>query len=393
MLQNKQKNGHKPINILFSYEKGRGGETITIENVLQEFNKKENLVVERIIYPTQIHFGLINNTLYIIKTLLIYLSNTYNKHYDWNITPTYTSILFFNLIGKIRRSKCKIAWYYQGNRLLFESINPNQNIIRHLSQYIANKTTKYLHSIALKNVSLIIAPSKYSKRFILSKFPFSRKVKIIVAYNGVCIDKYHPLANKSKINIKLNIAKNSKVISYIGRLDPTKGIINLINAFNLIVHANKYQNIYLIISYNRIIFQEEIVFLKIIIRLLSKYHITDKVKLIENYSNLNDIYNISDLVILPTQADNFPLVIPEAFASGTVVIASDIGGIKEILEKIDERLILLDIIPSNLVIKIDYFLNLSEPQLRKIIGKGLNVIKEHYTWKRTANTILDNLNS
>ncbi len=44
---------------------------------------------------------------------------------------------------------------------------------------------------------------------------------------------------------------------------------------------------------------------------------------------MNELYSLSDVFIIPSRAENFPCTILESLASGTPVIASDVGGIAE----------------------------------------------------------------
>ncbi|MFQ5798329.1 MAG: glycosyltransferase family 4 protein [Bacteroidota bacterium] len=51
-----------------------------------------------------------------------------------------------------------------------------------------------------------------------------------------------------------------------------------------------------------------------------------------NVDVLREIYRKSDLFVFPTRRDQFPQVIGEAMASGLGVVASDVGGINELVQ-------------------------------------------------------------
>ena len=52
---------------------------------------------------------------------------------------------------------------------------------------------------------------------------------------------------------------------------------------------------------------------------------------VDNPLDLSILYSAADILLYPTRADNFPLVVLESMSCGTPVISSDIGGISEII--------------------------------------------------------------
>ena len=53
---------------------------------------------------------------------------------------------------------------------------------------------------------------------------------------------------------------------------------------------------------------------------------------IDDERKMADLYAVSDVMIYPTRADNLPLVVLEAMSCGLPVIASNLGGISEIIK-------------------------------------------------------------
>lgn len=124
-----------------------------------------------------------------------------------------------------------------------------------------------------------------------------------------------------------------KSIRYSGRLDKSKGIDILIHAF-AIVYKNNTDVILEIVGKGN---EEDN------IRKMIQDAGLEKAVKMHGYFNRYDesIKFISEAycLVVPSRIDNFPTVILEAFASGTPVIASNVGGIPDMIENNREGLL------------------------------------------------------
>lgn len=124
--------------------------------------------------------------------------------------------------------------------------------------------------------------------------------------------------------------KNSKIASRgqilcVGRLVEIKGIIDLIKAFEIIV--KKYPDLKLILI-GRGSEKENL-------QIYIKEHHVKNISLIDTipHKKLNRYYRKSFITILPSIGnENCPLSILESFSCGTPVVASNIGGIPELVK-------------------------------------------------------------
>jgi len=143
--------------------------------------------------------------------------------------------------------------------------------------------------------------------------------KIIIAQMTVDIHKIQSylssISENKRVSILkyLNITTSSFVFLYVGRLEPHKGIVELINVFNKI--AVKYSNINLLIVGDGS--------LRKIVEDSSVKH--ENVKYTGRLSGdeLLDTFCIANSFVLPSTFEPWGLVINEAMAAGLPVIVSD----------------------------------------------------------------------
>lgn len=148
--------------------------------------------------------------------------------------------------------------------------------------------------------------------------------KIYVVYNGVKIKKFKKQYN-SQILKKHNIGLGEKIIGFVGQLYEEKGIIDFIDAAKIILNDNKDYKFLIVGKKNN---YSSFVLMEYIKKLgFSEYFIfTDWIKDVENY------YSILNVLVVPSQIEEaFGLVNIEAMASEVPVVATNVGGMKEII--------------------------------------------------------------
>jgi len=97
---------------------------------------------------------------------------------------------------------------------------------------------------------------------------------------------------------------------------------------------------------------------------------------------LIDCYLSCDLFVLPSRMETFPLVILEAMYAGLPVVATDVGGIPEIIEHEVNGFIVPSNSPEELHRKC--LLLLQNKNLRDRIGTANRETAEKYTWSKMA---------
>ena len=151
----------------------------------------------------------------------------------------------------------------------------------------------------------------------------SDKIKVIP--NGVNLDLFKPLPSETiqKKRFELGLKKDDYVIGNIGRLALVKDQANLMQAFSLI--CDKIPQAKLIIVGDGPLKSN----LKLKVENLK---LKDKVKLLGERKDIPELLNVFDLFVLPSKNEGISLSLLEAMATSKPIIATAVGGNKEIID-------------------------------------------------------------
>ncbi|MGD1905781.1 MAG: glycosyltransferase family 4 protein [Leptolyngbyaceae cyanobacterium] len=157
---------------------------------------------------------------------------------------------------------------------------------------------------------------------------------ISVVPNGTDIERFkvHPSITLAKGELGIN--SECPTISYVGRLSPSKGISVLINAFNALLQSCDSEIKLLIagLPSGFHTLREGKKYEDSIKQLVSDLKISEKVIFLGHLDEPLKLYQASDVTVLPSiYPEPFGRSIIESMACGVPVLASNIGGIPEIL--------------------------------------------------------------
>jgi glycosyltransferase involved in cell wall biosynthesis len=178
----------------------------------------------------------------------------------------------------------------------------------------------------LKEADRIITVSNATKEYVLSLGAKPYKIKVL--HNGVDLVHFRPLPGKrEEIRRKFGIPQNAIVALTVRRLVYKNGIDTLIEAANIAVKKNP-NFVFLVVGKGP---DQDSVQARIRqLRIENNFRLTGFV----SDEDLPFYYNVADFFVLPSKSgEGLPLVVLEAMACGLPVIATDTGGINEILMK------------------------------------------------------------
>jgi len=184
-------------------------------------------------------------------------------------------------------------------------------------------------SIGKQNLSTadrIIAISDATKEYILRLGAKPRKIKVI--YNGVDMDRFLIIKGKrEEMRKKLGLPQDAIVVLTVRRLVYKNGIDTLLECADIAVKKNS-KIVFVVVGKG-----PDMANVKLQV---AQRGISMNFKLagfVSDYE-LPSYYNLADMFVLPSKSgEGLPLVAMEAMACGLPVVATDVGGIKEVLLK------------------------------------------------------------
>lgn len=164
---------------------------------------------------------------------------------------------------------------------------------------------------------------------------FPREKNVTLIPRGIDVEEFKPRLKNINLIKKFKILESEKVILTVANLVPVKGIETLLDSFALLLKTNNQIRLFIVgekkNEYGRSMEEKANKSAAI-----SKIHFTGKVQ------NVSDYYSIADVFVLPTldkgRMEGCPVSLLEAMACGLPVVASDIPGVRDILEPFPECL-------------------------------------------------------
>ena len=233
-----------------------------------------------------------------------------------------------------------------------------RNLILHMHNEVRPERSQY-HEVVFGSFTKIITVSDYIKQKAAAFYPIE---KIHTVHNGIDLQNFSRKKEPTVSRQDLGFSVNDFVMVYNGRINPEKGVSELIEAM---LQLKDHTNIKLMIIGGSFFgsTNNEDTFVR---SLKDKAHdVKDRIFFTGfiPYKNVPDYLKLADIAVLPSMWEEpFGLTIVEAMAAGLPLITTRSGGIPEICEGV-ATIVERDGIVMNLVNSI---LNLyKHPQERK----------------------------
>lgn len=237
-------------------------------------------------------------------------------------------------------------------------------------------------------VSSIIAPSQSDSEYLQYLYD-TNPTKISVIPPGVDLNHFHPI-EKATAKKKVKAEANEKIILFVGRIEPLKGLDLLLYAMKILVKRNPSIRLTLWIVGGDVS-QDESEWskqLKMLSRLRKILHIALHVKFIsqQHQKDLPMYYNAAELVVMPSHYESFGIVALEAMACGIPVITTNVTGVSSLINT--ERQSLITSVNNPLLLASQIENLLYKPDERAAISKKLLQNVQQLDWKFIVKKII-----
>jgi len=252
-----------------------------------------------------------------------------------------------------------------------------------------------IERLVMEKANKIIATSPSEKLSMISEYK-PKNANISVVPCGVNLLRFKPI-DKNKSRKKLGIALNKKVIVFASKMERRKGGLTVVAVAREIKKRwpDLYENLQIFMfsgdpRKERVGEKQEENFRHVLIDEIKKSGVKDKIILGHgiDQEKLHDYYCAANVVLMPSYYEPFGMVAIEAMASGTPVVASNVGGLKWVVEdgitgfraepKAADKF-------AKQVAKI-----LLDPALEKRLGEnGIVKMRQNFSWNTVAEKALE----
>jgi len=245
------------------------------------------------------------------------------------------------------------------------------NVIHGESYFPVNPFYRFLlDSVARKRYDFTIVVNEK-----LNKIPEKLNVQHAIVKPGINLERF------KTVMTKIDMQDGSIKIGFIGRVVKEKGVFELLEAYKILKRQHK--NIQLKIAGDG----------KAMLPLQKKageLGFPNDIKFYGEVSFPELFYREIDILVLPSSTEGLPVTILEAMASGVIVIASNVGGISEIIKNKQNGLLLESYKPDVIATVVQKLI--SDPVLCKELVSNANETIKNYSDKKSAEDFYSTVN-
>lgn len=231
--------------------------------------------------------------------------------------------------------------------------------------------SNFFYQRAFRHVARVIAVSESVRRGLIEGLALD-PAQVVAIPNWVRLEDFAALPDRAAARARLGL-RRGLVIATIGQLAPAKGQEDVVRAAEIVAHHSE-DGEFLLVGGDP---QPDKGYEKKLRELVRRLGLEDRVHFLGHRSDLGDIWAVTDLVVVPSHAEAFSLVLLHAMAAGIATIAYQVGGPAEILSRGDAgRLVPVGDIPGLAAAILEL---MADAELRARYGRtGREIVRLHF---------------
>ncbi len=214
--------------------------------------------------------------------------------------------------------------------------------------------------------------------------------KMVIIPPGVDTSHFYPIPS-DEAKLYIGLKPDTRIILYVGRIEPLKGVDTLIQAMSCLREADIPKPVYLAIiggepDVNPEDMSAEMARLQ---KLSDDLYMGGMVVFMgkRTQDTLPYYYSAAEVVVMPSLYESFGMVALEAMACGTPVIASEVGGLGYLVQNGVTGYTIPDSQPETLCEKLAWLLG--DSQLRATMGGCAAEYAQDYAWEKISAQVVD----
>lgn len=227
----------------------------------------------------------------------------------------------------------------------------------------------------------IVAASTHERGLLTSLYG-ARDEAIVVVPCGVDLDHFTPM-DKPGARRALGLRDGERIILFVGRIEPLKGIDVLISAA---AQLHEDENFRVLIVGGDARAEAEVAQLRALAERLGVDHHIAFVGAVD-HEELPLYYNAADVCVVPSYYESFGLVAVESMACGTPVVASRVGGLASTISDGETGYLIPWRCPEPFAERLELLLDNDE--LRASFGRAAREAVERYRWANVADAVAE----
>lgn len=230
--------------------------------------------------------------------------------------------------------------------------------------------------IARRMTSRIIAVSEDMRERLARIYPRER---LTLIPNGINIDALEIAATKAEARQRVGLPASAPLIGYCGRLEPVKRIDLFLEAAKLLKQHNRDAE-FIIAGDGKERPRLE--------RLAESFGLRESVMFLGHRTDIPVILGALDIFSLCSDHEGLPMVLLEALAIGTPVVARNVGGIPEVVQHGTNGLLVNEPTSEAIFAAWMQSLALDVEKKRRQIEAGKKTVRESFSAERNAQAMI-----